>query len=355
MKISKYLLGLGLLALTACEKDLVVKDAPDFNVTTERQEYQAGEQVTFKFSGMADVISFYPGTIKNDYAFRDGRIVEFDSLGATFSFQSAVSGGTQANQLAVLVSNDFNGDYSSLTSVKAATWTDVTSKFTLGTNATFVASKALQLSPLAVPGKPLYIAFKYVTKPQLVNGAARSWLIQSYEVKSNSLFNGTNPMLQDQIYAAFQIVDEDKVNTPSRSVVTSSRLTLLGNTFNNPDDPKYDPANPIYDPANPIYDPKNPLYDPTAVRPTYVPYDPNSPYNDPLRETWAVSTPITLDKIDAGPDVALPVRGIRNTKITESYFTYDTPGIYKVYFIGSNVTKDQTKTTMRELTLTIKK
>ncbi len=354
MKISKYLLGLGVLALTSCEKDLLVKNAPDLDVSVASQTVKVGEQITFKFTGYADVISFYPGTIKNDYAFREGRIVNLTNQGLTFSFQSAVSGGTQANQLAILASSDFNGNYSNLASVKAATWTDITSRFTYGTNATFVASTSKDLSDIAVAGKPLYIAFKYVTKPQLVNGVARSWMIQSFEARSTSTFNGANPIIKDQVFASFQVIDEDKQNTPSRSVVTSSRLTLLGNTFNDPADPKFNPNNPIYDPANPIYDPKNPLYDPTAVRPTYVPYDANNPYNDPLRETWAVSTPIVLDKIDAGPDIAIPVRGIRNPKLTEYYYTYSQPGTYKAYFIGSNVTVDDTKTVIKEITFDVK-
>jgi hypothetical protein len=339
MKITKYLFGLGLLAFTSCEKDLIVKNAPDLDVSTEKTEYNVGEQITFKYTGYADVISFYSGAIKNDYAFKDGRIVDLPTKGLTLSFQSAVSGGTQANQLAILASSDFNGNYSNLASVKAATWTDITSRFTYGTNATFVASTSKDLSDLAVAGKPLYIAFKYVTKPQLVNGVARSWMIQSFEARSTSQFNGANPVIKDQIYASF--------------VVTGTRLTLLGNTFNNPADPIFDPTNPIFDPNNPIYNPKDPLYIPTAVRPTYVPYDPNNPYNDALRETWAVSTPIVLDKLDAGPDVATTLRGVRNTKLTESYHTYTAPGNYKLYFIGSNVTVDDKKTVVRELNLKI--
>lgn len=352
-KISKYLLGLSLLALTACEKDLQV-DAPDFAVTTEKQVYKVGEQIKFNFTGYADIISFYSGAVKNDYAFREGRLIDLNTQGLTFSFQSAVSGGTQADQLAIMVSTDFNGDYSNLNALKAATWTDVTSRFTLGKDATFITSTSKDLSDLAVAGKPFYIAFKYLTKPQLVNGAARSWMIQSFEVKSTSLFSGANPIIKDQVYAAFQVVDQDKQNTPSRSVVTSSRLTLLGNTYNNPADPKWDPTNPIYDPLNPIYDPKDPLYDPTAVRPTFVPYDSTNVYNDPLRETWAVSTPIVLDKLDVGPDLSIPVRGIRNPKILEYFYTYSAPGIYKAYFIGSNATLNNTKTVMRELTFEIK-
>lgn len=352
MKIVNYLAGLSLLLLGSCENTLPVGNAPDFEVTTASSTFKVGQEIVFKFTGEADQISFYSGQVYNDYNFRKGRVVEFPTGGASLSFTSSVQGGTQPNQLMVLASSNFNGKYT-LENVKAATWTDITSKFKLGTSSTFLASTAQDISSVITPGKPVYIAFKYVTKPQAVNGLAQTWMIQAVSLASTTLFNGTNPVLTDQAYAAFSIVQEDSANTPSRSLVTSSRVTLLGNVYKDPKDPIYDPANPIFDPNNPIYNPLSELYDRTAVRPTYVPYNPTSPYNDPLRETWAVSKPLLTDKVDMGPDWSLPVRGIRNPKALEYRFTYTKPGTYKVYFVASNTTKDDGKEVVKELDLTI--
>lgn len=353
MKVFNYIAGLSLLFLASCTTELVVKDAPNLGVSTEKSTYKVGQEIVFNFTGEAELISFYSGQAYNDYAFRDGRVLDLETKGASLSFTSSVQLGAQANQLAIMASSDFNGNYSSLASVKAATWVDITSRFTLGTSATFLASTSQNISDLIVPGKPIYIAFKYLTKPQATNGLARTWMIQSFSLNSTTSFNGAFPLLTDQTYAAFRIVQEDSVNTPSRSSVTSSRITLLGNVYKDPKDPIYDPTNPIFDPANPIYDPLSPLYDRTAVRPTYVPYDPTSPYNDPQRETWAVSSPMSTDKVDTGPDLAIPVQGIRNPKLKEYRFTYTRPGTYKAYFVASNTTIDQSKSIVKEVSLTI--
>lgn len=353
MKNLKYLLGLSTLLIMSCERELVVKEAPDFDVITETTTYKAGQPVLFDFSGEADLITFYSGQPYNDYAYREGRVLKFDSLGASLSFSTSVQSGTQPNQLSVLASTDFTGNYSNLASVKSATWIDITNRFKLATSATFIASTPQDLSDLIVAGKPLYIAFRYITKPQAVNGLARIWSIQGLTLTSKSVFNGANPVLNDQIYAGFRIVDEDTVNAPSQSLVAPSRVTLQGNLYKDPKDPIYDPKNPIYDPTNPIYDPKSELYQPTAVRPEFVPYDPNSPYNDPMRETWAISAPLFTDKVDLGPDRSIAVQGIRSPQATEFSYVYSNPGTYTAYFVASNVTKDQRKDVVKELTITV--
>ncbi len=354
MKLTKFLIPAALIALSACEKDLKIDAAPDFDVTVASgSNLKAGQPVKFSVTGYADVISFYSGEPRKEYEFKDGRVVELGYKGAKLSFNTGVTGGTQAKQLSVLISNNFNGDYSSLEKVKAATWVDVTDSLKYATNATFVSAGSLDISRFTEAGGPVYVAFKYVTRPQMENGAARTWMIESFAVNSVETFNNAVLPFINQAFAAFAIVDQDKANTPSRSTVTTTRLSLLGNTYEDPNSAKYDPNNPIYDPKNPIYDPNSIEYDPTAVRPEYVPYNPNNPYNDPLRETWAVSAPIRTDKVDLGPDRPVGIRGIRNPKITEYAYTFAKPGTYQVTFVGTNATKDEQKTVVRKLSVTI--
>ncbi len=353
MKLTKFLIPAALIALSACEKDLKIDAAPDFDVTVESGSLKAGQPVNFSISGYADIIAFYSGEPRKEYNFKDGRVVELGYKGARLSFNTGVTGGTQANQLSVLISNDFNGDYSSLASVKAATWVDVTDSLTLAANATFVSAGSLDISRFTESGGPVYVAYKYVTRPQLENGAARTWMVEAFNVSSIETYNNATLPFINQAFAAFTIVDEDKVNTPSRSTITTTRLSLLGNTYEDPNSAKYDPENPIYDPENPIYDPRSIEYDPTAVRPEYVPYNPNNPYNDPLRETWAVSAPIRTDKVDLGPDRPVGIRGIRNAKLNEYAYTFANPGTYEVVFVGTNASKDDQKSVIRRLNLTI--
>lgn len=353
MKLTKFLIPAALIALSACEKDLIVDAAPDFDVTVASGSFKAGEPVNFSITGYADVISFYSGEPRKEYDFKDGRVAELGYKGARLSFNTGVTGGAQANQLSVLISNDFNGDYSSMASVKAASWVDITDSLNLATSATFVSAGSLDISRFTEAGGPIYVAYKYVTRPQLENGAARTWMVEAFTVNSIETYNNAVLPFMNQTFAAFAIVDEDKVNTPSRSTVTTTRLSLLGNTYEDPNSEKYNPENPIYDPQNPIYDPNSTEYDPTAVRPEYVPYDPNNPYNDPLRETWAISAPIRTDKVDLGPDRPVGIRGIRNPKLTEYAYTFANPGTYQVVFVGTNATKDDQKSVVRRLTVTV--
>lgn len=353
MKTYNYIICIGMLLLASCNKELLVSDAPDFDVTVESASYAVGEEVVFRLSGHADMISFYSGQIGSDYEFRDGRVVELSDQGAVLSFSSAVTGGAQANQLSVLVSTNFDGNYESLASVKTATWTEITNRFSYGTNETFAASGNIDISDLVVPGSPLYVAFKYLTRPQLENGLARTWMIQSFVLASTYQFNGASLTFSDQALAGFRIVDEDPVNAPARSQVTTSRITLLGNVYKDPNDPVFDPDNPIYDPENPIYDPLSPQYDPNAVLPVYVPYDPDSPYNDPLRENWAVSRAFYTNSVDLGPDRPVGIRGRRNESLTVYQHVYSQPGTYKAYFVASNNTIDDEKTLVKEVTVTI--
>ena len=344
---------LGACFLTSCTKELSVGDAPNFDATLASSTYKVGEEVVFNLTGTADIIAFYSGEVSNDYAFRNGRVVALTDPGATMAFTSGVTDGTQENQLSVWASTNFDGNYEAIESVRAANWTEVTDRFELGTSATFLASGSADLSDLIEPEKPLYIGFKYVTKPQAENGLARNWMIQTFTLTSNTVFNGANAVITDQAKAGFAIVDEDPENTPVRSQITATRVSLLGNEYKDPDDPRFDPDDPIYDENNPIYDPESPEYIPGAVIPEFVEYDPESPYNDPLREHWAISRPLYTNEVDLGPDLSLPVKGIRSDAVTEYRHIYNQPGTYHVYFIATNHTIDASKEVIKELTVTI--
>lgn len=351
MKIKILNFFIGLIIITGCSMELEVNE-PTFDVSVESTTVKAGQELFFSFTGQTDNISFYSGELLKDYAFKDGRTIQVADSGAVVSFTSAVSGGAQQNQLSVLYSTDFNGNYNDLASVKAATWIDITSNFKLGTSATFLASGSFDISGLMVAGKPIYFAFKYINRPQVVNGLARSWMVQNFTVLSNVKLGATNLTVCNQIYAGFRIVDENPVNAPARSVITTSRVTLLGNIYKNPADPVYDPENPIYDPNNPIYDPESPQYNPDAVLPVFVPYDYNSPYNDPLSENWAVSAPIYIDKIDLGPDKATPIKS-KDTQSEGYSYTYSAPGTYHAYFVVSNNSIDFVRQVVKKFDIVV--
>jgi hypothetical protein len=350
MKFKYYILLSGLFMLASCETEI---ETPDFQVSTASPVYHVGENIIFNMEGHADMIAFYSGEPLNAYEFKDGRVIDVAGQGATLQFTSAVTGGTQADQLTFLASTDFDGNYDNLASVQAATWIDITDRFNIGTTATFASSTTQDISDLLVPGKPIYFAYRYLTRPQETNGLARTWMIQGFLLKSKVMFNDAEVTIVDQAHAGFRIVDQEPENAPSRSTVTTSRISLLGNIYKDPADPIYDPENPIYDPENPIYDPESHLYDPSIVRPTFVPYDPESPYNDPQTENWAVSKPILIDQVDLGPDWSVAIKGIANPKLEEFRYAYDKPGTYKAYFVAINASIDGRKEVVRAIDITI--
>lgn len=347
MKLKYLLTMFGFLSLIACEEEV---ETPDIQITTASTTYQVGQPVTFKIDGYADMITFYSGEPTNDYAYKDGRVVDISDGNVSLSFTSGVTGGTQADQLTFFASTDFDGNYDN---VGAATWVDITDRFTYGTSATFANSTVQDITDLVVPGKPIYFAFKYLTRPQAVNGLSRNWMIQTFALKSTVLFNGAAVTIADQANAGFRIIDPEPENAPVRSTITTTRVSLLGNIYKDPADPIYDPENPIYDPANPIYDPTSHLYDPNAVRPEFIPYDHASPYNDPELEHWAVTKPIYLNELDMGPDWSRPVKGISNAEVEEFQHTYLRPGTYTAHIVAINATIDGRQEVVKEFTITI--
>jgi hypothetical protein len=359
MKFSYCIILSALLGMISCTKEFDVKDTPDFTVTTEANTFKAGEPVKFQIAGSADIISFYSGEIYHDYAFKDGRQVDVTGKGLTLSFKSGVAAGTppgtQADQFSILTSTDFTGNYSDLAAVKAATWTDITDKFTLGTSATLVTSDTADLSSLLISGKPIYFALRYLNRPQIAYGFAKQWLIESFTLNSkDTLNNGVPITIADQVHTGFRIVDEYPAEAPARSQVTATRVTLYGPVYKDPNDPIFDPNNPIFDPENPIYNPDSAAYIPTAVLPEFVPYDPNSPYNDPGSENWAVSAPISLGPVELGNDWSVAVRSsVYAAKPAIYTYTYKTPGTYKAYFVASNNSIDETKQMVKEVDVTI--
>ena len=351
--------------MTSCNKDIVPNlPDPTFDVTTKSSTFKAGQPVTFLFTGTAHSISFYSGETLKDYTFKGGRIVDVTGAGATMEFTSSLQTGTQTNQLSIMASTNFTGDYSSVASVKAATWTDITSRFTLGTSATFVATGAKDISDLIVSGKPIYIAFKYVTNSQAPtpggNGLARQWYIQTFAIKSTTTLANTASVtpialtLADQIHAGFRIVDGSPTTNPAISSVTATRVTLWGPTYRWSGLPIYDPTLAQWDPKAPMYDRSSPLYVPSAVYKPYVAFDPAATDNDPVSETWAVSAPISLASVNLGPDYSTAIKAgpAASTLLTYPY-TYALAGTYTAVFVGFNATMDVQKTVVKTMTITV--
>lgn len=354
MRFSLYILILAGLFLASCSKKIEV-DAPAFDVTTDALSYAAGTPVVFNFTGNAHEISFYSGEELKDYNFRDGNVIDVSNGGVTFKFTSARPTGAQPDQLRILASTDFNGDYSSVSTLNAATWIDITDRFTLGTNGTFVPSGEFptDITDLLIDGKPLYIAFRYITKPQETNGLATQYYFQSMALTSrDDSLNHNAITIYDQNSMGFRIIDENKDNAPARSFVSPTRLTMYGNEYLHAGLPRYDPSNPLLDPNNPVFDPQSSQYNPLAV--LQEPFDPGSPYNDPESEHWAVSRALTFSDLNLGPNRPVAIKsGIASAPLKQYSYTYKNPGTYTAVFVGTNNSIDESHSQIKQITLTI--
>lgn len=181
----KYILGVLILPImVACQKNDPVK--PTFDVSIAKQEYKVGDTVLFSIKGYADLISFYSGEQGKEYRFKD-RIEAGDTkLKLNISTQTLYA--TQRNNLSLMYSTDFNSSYTTA-GVRAATWTDITSRFTLApdlvplSNSVVTASGEVDLSDLPVPNTPIYFAFRFLGQPSTTAAlGARTWRIPVFDL-----------------------------------------------------------------------------------------------------------------------------------------------------------------------------
>lgn len=345
MKTTYYILLTSLVLLTSCDSEIGI-EAPDVKVRVQSASAKPGEEVVFLFEGNADIISFYSGELFNDYEYRDGRSIDIASQPRYVQFTSSIQSGTQPNTVSIYISTDFNEDYT-FSGVKNANWIDITDRFTWGQNSTFLGSSLQDITGLTDSSKPVYFAFRYISEPQLLNGTSRLWQIQNFEIVSGATLGGSNLTIASQEYTGFRVVEEDSENKPSRTTITGTRISFQGFDYKAPTDPIFDPNNPIFDPNNPIYDPQSPHYNRDAVLPVYEPF--NAAKHDPRTETWAVSAPVKLDRVDLGPDKSIPVKGVDGGVLTQFAHMYQTPGSYKAYFVIANHNIYSSKTSVQAI------
>lgn len=133
MKFSYYVLLSGLLLLAACKKETEV-ESPVFKVDADKSTIKAGEPVQFSFEGAPGIITFYSGEVESEYAFKaKERIDQIKELKLSFETHSQLASGVP---LTLMFSADFNGKYT-YADVNAATWQDITNRFTLAQPAVY--------------------------------------------------------------------------------------------------------------------------------------------------------------------------------------------------------------------------
>ncbi|MFD1632099.1 DUF5017 domain-containing protein [Pseudopedobacter beijingensis] len=331
--IKKYTLMLSVLALMAsCNKDpeeaierpkIDVEDptAPktmEFEASVEGSNtIKVGDTVRFILQGNPDLINFYSGAVGNDYAYKDTE--RFYDVVANLSFQSGKSpnNNTEINWdcAHLMYSTDFNGDKNSInayTSVKAATWKNITNRFSLptipGDIANYTNSGVSDISDIFKEGKPVYLAWYCTTQ-------ASSNRVQFRVV--NSSLQGVvedNPSLSSQLYNqngfGFQWVLNPAAAEQSGSLPTTTSTQVMWNgVFNN--------------------------------------------MTGPFKEGYAISDPLALPQFNAGKDKPTVIIAQKGKNEMVYKYVYKKAGNYEVVFIASNTQSNQQPEIIRKLNVSI--
>lgn len=309
MKNRKYLAGLAVLPFLAfCTKDDV--QTPDFNVSYEEKVYKINDSIRFTITDAPDVLTFYSGEKGKEYQYRDRIVVE--GRRKTLDLSTQVTYGSQTDNLKLMVSNDFTGTYDA-TSVKAATWTDITSKFKLSTSPAGVLgpvtpSGTVDVTDYIIAGKPLFFGFKYVgaATPALPT-TQRGWRILAFDLKT---------------------VDKDGTTAPLATRTNAG----------------WSPVN-VVDAVSPTTGASKWVYTATMFY-----YDPMSSLLE--SEGWYITKGFLPDVMS--PDKGTPIKDYIQRRTSYAY-AFKEEGEYTVTFAGSNVNYTGEKGAVKEFKITVVK
>jgi len=298
-----YILIPGLAAISACQRKLEVDSLGNFSVTADSAAYHAGGNATFTFSGSPNTITFYSGEPGHIYDLRN-RVSEAGK--ATLQFSSALNAGVQTGSLALMASTDFKGvavgdTATTIANIKAAKWTDITSRAKLAANATTTASGAIDLTDMA--GTSVYLAFKYLGQAGSIQN---KWTITGLTI--------TNTLKDGSVYTIANLL-------ANNSPITSN----FGGV------PTYSPGWVAY-PVNNTF-----TWVVSAGTSLVITGASTAALATADSEAWTIMGPVDLTKVT--PDVGVAIKGI--TLPLPSYtYVYGKAGMYKATFIAGNATRD---------------
>lgn len=308
-----------LLFFMSCQKEV---ENVDFDIKAELNTVKTGEAVTFKLGGNPDVISFYSGEIGNDYEYVDkDRILSTNQLNMSFQTQVRPQGGSQSfcqdGQLNVLVSNDLqftgNTKADSIAGIKAATWTNINDKFTLCpleclSTTNYALSGVSNIIDFFKPGKPLYIAFKYVNRPvSLRLGNATIWRFSSLQLNAATDVATTTILTQaNGGWTPVYIGDGWGLASYPEYSNAASVVTMRGNISN-----QYE------------------------------------------QELWCVSKAIYLTDTNLGHEFGVGIKTYADPDLLEYKYVYNKPGKYTATFVAVNADGTDRKQSVRQVEIEV--
>ena len=306
----KYILYIFLIILCSCHKDFEIEeptldikvDNPTATMSGDTINLTSRDLINFRFTGDADLITFYSGETGSNYAYSE-RVSEKGLPRVTFTLTQSNAG--QPNTLRMYASTDFNGIYDT-TSVKAATWVDITSKFTIPTGNVTGASAANNVSLAEFDdGKPFYFAYRYIGKKSITQRQP-TWVVPTFAITNLTNDGKLSDVVANVNQLAFSFVDFSNTTRVWTGVNT---ITFSGPAIGG------DPANDISDDDN---------------------------------DDWAISRPLDLRR--TLPDLGTPIKKLGDLPITlynRQYLTTVT-AVFNVAFVAKNVSKKESKEVVKK-------
>lgn len=307
--------------------------AEAFAATTTVTECRVGEPVVFALSGEAETVDFYSGEKFHEWKYADKDRMEYSDV--FFSFRAQMQGGAQPHPLTVKVSTDFDGTFGE-TNILAATWTDISGRFTLPTKpwianngpnnleryleeGRMISSGEVNLSPWYDEKSPyLYVAFFYhVDKYDsgLKNSRPGIWFT---DIKASRSDGDIRIPILAQTKEEIHIVNGDKY--------------AAGEAGSDWQGTPYE-------------------YNGTTISPLRM-WCVNNPPGD--RDAYAVMNKLERKVSNFGPDKPENVKG-GGTEMPEMYsYTFAEPGTYDVVLVGRSKTLTDEKEVICEFTVTVK-
>ncbi len=147
------------------------KETASFDVKLAKSKtFKVGEKVQFELEGAPTSLEFYSGESGQEYDLKNGELrpsgmeldfsIRFHLSASSWPVHNPEWGTIPWDKLSLLVSKDFDGDYS-FAGVKKATWIDISDRVKFPTvQARTEPAGPINLSDLAEVGKPFYFAFR---------------------------------------------------------------------------------------------------------------------------------------------------------------------------------------------------
>ncbi len=308
MKKTIFALSVLSFLFAACtEKEIEAPD--DFQVSVAKATYKLSDSVQFNLSGVPDNITFYSGEAGHEYDKRNFFSSEEGTLTLQFNSQTR-AGATLPRNISVLISTDFSGEYNEQ-AVKTATWTDITDRAKMPSNTASnadVVSGEIILDDLKVKGKPMYLAFRYLSE-NAAGTAQRYWNMGRMSLINKVPGNGDFEITSTIEKGLFQVVESQGADgkwTINTGTATSHRLIHLANAINKESD-----------------------------------------------DDWVISRGFQVFQALGHVKNAVNIKSIEGSTPKTFSWSYSTPGTYKATFIALNTSRKVQKEVVKEVWVTV--